>query len=270
MKVTDTVLISPEIFSLGDFTFRLTSRNQQRLDEARKLYASTSSAASYQLFDLDNVEARVVPSQYATIFHALITDAYRHHQGLIYVDGCALVTTGSQLVFLAGASRAGKTTLTVAAAQKLGWKIVSEDLVLLDPAFGRIVPVVHPLSLRPGAQQLIAEATGLPPLSLYLDRWLACHDMFYTGPSSPPRFAHSILIDSAPNDAPFSASSLRSHELLRALLPLSNALSLDDGTNSLNACIEQSSCSIICGGTVGERLAFLTELDSHAAPELAQ
>lgn len=186
------------------------------------------------------------------------------------MDGCALVTKGSQLVFLAGASRAGKTTMTVAAAQKLGWKIISEDLILIDPALSRIVSVVHPLSLRPGAQQLIAEATGLPPVSLYLDRWLACPDMFYIGPAGQPRFAHSILIDSAPNGAPFSAASLRSHEFLRALLPLSNALNVDDGTNSLNACIEQSSCSIIGGGTVGERLAFLTELDSRATPELAR
>ena len=79
--MTDTVLISPEIFSLGDFAFRLASRSQELLDDARKLYASNNSNGQHQLFDLDRVEARVIQSQYATIFHSLITDVYRYHDG---------------------------------------------------------------------------------------------------------------------------------------------------------------------------------------------
>ncbi|HEY9714941.1 MAG TPA: hypothetical protein V6C72_15845 [Chroococcales cyanobacterium] len=267
--MTETVLISPEIFSLGDFAFRFKSRDQRLLDDARKLYSSTRSDGDYQLFDLDAVESRVIQSQYASIFHSLVTSAYRHHNGHLYVDGCALVTENSELVLLAGASRAGKTTLTVAAVQKLGWKIVAEDLILIAPSLDRIVSVVHPLSLRAGAQQLIAEATGLPCLTLYLDRWLAPHGMFHTDPCRPPKFVHAILIGSDCENSTFRTARVGSNEFLRALLPLSNALSLDNGASLLGSCIERSHSSIISGGTVRDRLTFLAELNTYDSVEKA-
>lgn len=260
--MSDTILISPETFALGDFVFRFTSRHQEVLDGARKLYRSTCSNSNYRLFDLDSIEARIVASDPATIFHSLITDAYRYHDGHLYIDGCAFMTNRSELVLLAGASHAGKTTLTVAAAGKLGWKIISEDLVLIDSSLTHIVPFVHPLSLRVGAQDLIMEATGIPPSGLYLDRWLVCPDMFYTGAPVPPKFSLTILIQS---DAESSAPSLTlssAHEFLRALLPLSNALHMDNGLRLLHSCIDMGPCYIMRGGSVGERLALLAKLTS--------
>lgn len=264
MTVTDTLLTSPETFWLGDFAFRLASRSRQLLDDARRLYSGTVCDGQHRVFDLDRIEARVIESQYATIFHSLITEAYRYHDGHLYIDACALLTDRRELVLLAGASHAGKTTLTVAAAQKLGWKIVSEDLVLIAPSLNRIVPFVHPLSIRPSAPLMIADATGLPPVSLYLDRWLHCHEMFYTGACVTPQFSCAILLNSDSHQSGFSSTSIQPHELIRELLPLSNALNMDNGTELLYSGLEKAQCSIIRGGTVRQRLEFLAELRSKA------
>lgn len=296
--MAETIHISPETFALGNYAFRLQSRNQWALDGARKLYLSTSSSAQYQVFDLDagivcdedadwqrgdhntkrdlhrNLDrdlddpmVQQLRNARANRLRALTTDAYRHHAGHLYLDGCALITDRSELVLLAGASHAGKTTLTVAAVAKLGWKVLSEDLILIEPSLDAIVPLVNPLSVRPGALNLIQEATGMEPPNLYLDRWLAHDDMFYAGPAREPKFARAIIIQSgnSPGMRDLESPTLRhesvsSHQFLRNLLPLSNAVHLGNGVDSLSKCIGESPCSVVYGGTVKERLILLKEL----------
>jgi hypothetical protein len=167
------------------------------------------------------------------------------------------------LVLLAGASHAGKTTLSVAVARKLGWKLLSEDLVVIDPSLRRIVPFIHPLSLRPGAQELVAEATGLRPMSLYLERWLACQNLFYKGENVSPRFSLSILIERDVINPILSLTVASSCEFLRALLPLSNALHIDNGPGKLKSSFDTGQCYILRNGSVAERLEILADLVSQ-------
>lgn len=252
--------VSAETFALGDFNFRFVSSDRAVLDGARKLYASTAQRAGCKLFDLDSIESRVNPADPATIFHALITEAYQYHDGHLYIDGCVFFTGDSELILIAGASHVGKTTLTVAAAQRLGWKICSEDLVLIDSHLSRIVPIVHPLSLRIGALELIEEATGIQPPGLYLNRWLNCRDMFHTA-AMKPEFSRAILIASnEPDSGAFCVTAADSHEFVRALLSLSNALYMDSGLEMLSSCVGNGQCYVVNGGSVRQRLDLLAKL----------
>lgn len=263
--MTETAHISPETFALGNFAFRLKSRSQAVLDGARKLYLSTCSDSQYHVFDLDLV-VQDTDEERANRLRALTTDAYRYHSGHLYIDGCALVTEHSELVLLAGASHAGKTTLTVATVEKLGWKILSEDLVLIEPSLAGVVPFTNPLSVRPGSLKLIADATGMTPPNLYLDRWLARDEMFYAGPLRKPKFNHSIILHADSDNQTFRNSTATPHEFLRRLLPLSNALHLDNGLDLLGHCLDESQCSIVYGGTVKDRLELLKELTAPGVP----
>jgi len=266
--VVTTTHISPETFKLGDFPFRFSSSNIELLDQARSMYLSIQMPSSSEplVFDLDAVEARIIANEQATVFHTLITQAYRHHLGHIYMDGCVFVTPDKKLVLLVGVSHSGKTTMTFAAVRQLGWKILAEDRVIINPTNNHIVRFVHPLSIREGTQELIEEATGLPPLELYLNRWLADTNMFYSDADiDQAKFSVSILLEGGGPNIPFRVTNASMGEFLRALLPMSNALHVDEGPECLASFIEQSKYHVVTAGTVGQRLEAFETLTRQSA-----
>ncbi|MGH2787988.1 MAG: hypothetical protein ACRDJV_08765 [Actinomycetota bacterium] len=62
----------------------------------------------------------------------------------------AVVAQGEDGLVLAGASRAGKTTLALELIAR-GWKLVSDDVAVLDPASGRLLPFLKPVSIKDAA-----------------------------------------------------------------------------------------------------------------------
>ena len=69
-------------------------------------------------------------------------------------------------VLLAGAHGSGKTTLAVSLFLRHGWRVVSDDLVLLGPGGPR--PIERPVRIKRGTARLVPELpAGLSPLSRF-------------------------------------------------------------------------------------------------------
>ncbi|ROR29646.1 HprK-related kinase A [Inmirania thermothiophila] len=77
----------------------------------------------------------------------------------------AVVADGDRALLLAGDSGAGKSTLCAALLTR-GWRLLSDELALLDPRDGRIQPLPRPVSLKDRAIELVA---GLAPGAVLSD-----------------------------------------------------------------------------------------------------
>ncbi len=246
--------IADQVFKLGLFQFKLSSSTPKELDLMVQAFQAATSLRCDQVINTDDCIGLIPPVH---PIEAVIARAFRFHDNTLYVEGCVFVTPQNKKVLLMGLSHAGKTTLTAAVAIGLKWKIVTEDIVFIDSRTHNIISFVRPLSLRPGARQLILEAGAtLPPLEE--DRWLIDHQLF-VNQAVASEFDYCVLLTrDQTNTSDFSA--VPTTKLLRTILPMSNALHIDNGPDLLNLCLEHSQCFIMQNGTVKDRLIFLSQI----------
>lgn len=83
------------------------------------------------------------------------------HQYLIV--HAAVLERGGRAVILPAPSGSGKSTLCAALAFN-GWRLLSDELALLDPASGRVIPVPRPISLKNESIELIR---SFAPLAIF-------------------------------------------------------------------------------------------------------
>lgn len=76
------------------------------------------------------------------------------HQYLIV--HAAVLARGEHALVLPAPSGAGKSTLTAALALRDGWRLLSDELALFDPATGELVPLARPISLKNASIEVIA------------------------------------------------------------------------------------------------------------------
>lgn len=69
----------------------------------------------------------------------------RAHQYLIF--HAAVVERGGRAAIMPAAPGSGKSTLAAALVQR-GWRLLSDEMTLLDPRDGRVVPLARPISLK--------------------------------------------------------------------------------------------------------------------------
>ena len=74
------------------------------------------------------------------------------HQFLIFHS--AVVEKAGRAALLAGPSGSGKSTLCAALLAR-GWRLLSDELALLDPAQGRLLPIPRPVALKGSSIGLI-------------------------------------------------------------------------------------------------------------------
>ncbi len=260
-----------QLFELGLFRFKLSSSDPEELHLLQQAFQPILQAPSVsydQIINTDDCRGLIPPVH---PIEAVIARAFRFHDGSLYVEGCVFVTPQNKRILLMGLSQAGKTTLTTAAAIVLKWKIVTEDIVFVDSRTHEVIPFVRPLSLRPGASQLILEAGAtLPPLKE--NRWLIDHELFSNQPVTA-KFDYCVLLERDETNLT-DFSNVPNTKLLRMILPMSNALHIDDGPNLLNQCLGQSQCFIMRNGNVKDRLNFLSQIAdsneltvSHLVPD---
>lgn len=76
------------------------------------------------------------------------------HQFLIFHS--AVVEKAGRAAILAGPSGSGKSTLCAAMLTR-GWRLLSDEFALLDPARGWLLPIPRPVALKNGSIELIAK-----------------------------------------------------------------------------------------------------------------
>jgi HprK-related kinase A len=78
---------------------------------------------------------------------------YRFAHQFLIVHAAAVERSGFALL-LPGLPGVGKSTLCAALVAS-GWRLLSDELVLLDPADGRVQPIARPISLKDGSIEII-------------------------------------------------------------------------------------------------------------------
>ena len=256
-------------FALGNFVFRLRCSDWELLNSVSKILPSMHNSPEFQMdapfTDIDLnipvdigggqiVDLRRVDSSLAIGY--ILDTALKFHEHLLWLEGATLLDGSGRLVMLCGGTHSGKTTLALALHLQFGWKVVSEDLTLIDPQDSQIVPFPRPLSLRAGTAERIAEAVGTAPGKRhtqgewYFDRGMYDIRRF----ALPPRVVIFLKPVDAENPGSLKAEVVSSAIVLKQLLPLSNLLRKPDATHMIDSAMEAAACFVLEGGHLADRL----------------
>lgn len=199
------------------------------------------------------VDAKFSSDQIGEAVRQIVVEIIANHSKYLYVEGAAIIDHRGKLLLLVGTTRAGKSTLSASLALGLGWKILTEDLVIFDQSNKYILPLKLPISLRSGAKELIKEATGLKPKTKgESDVWMDMGSLSVIK-QVPARFDRVVLLE-APGGQELVSYQLLPEQALRLILPASNALHFPDGIENLMDMIRTARCYRLTGGSVKERI----------------
>ncbi|MBX9879526.1 MAG: hypothetical protein K2Y22_13780 [Candidatus Obscuribacterales bacterium] len=204
------------------------------------------------LFAKDNPEIALI---------GLLDRCLADHAGYLWIDASALLTPQGALVLLSGPSHSGKTTLTLSMALAHNWKILAEDIVLIDLKTGLLVPFARPLSLRSDTAGKIKTATGLDVGSFVLEGWLT-NSQWYSLKPVPANFDLAIDLAVTDKDAATSLkiNTVENGEFLRSLITHSNALRYDNGVQVLSSAFAKATLNLLSGGSPRDRINHLLKL----------
>jgi hypothetical protein len=194
----------------------------------------------------------------------LIDRALKFHQGLIWLEAAALVDKKGNLVLICGSSQSGKTTLSLALAASLHWKIVSEDLILIDEKTAQIVPFARPLGLREDSFDRIVDAVA--PVKLIAgssDEWYFDSQLYYYK-GIALNFSTAILLGPANllPSSPLSIEEVESAEYLRKILPIANCVHIPGAIELVAQGLKKTTCFVVKGGQLTERLRFMESIEA--------
>ncbi|MBX9770910.1 MAG: hypothetical protein K2X29_06045 [Candidatus Obscuribacterales bacterium] len=262
------------IYILGSRFYRLQSRNEDLLNLLHKLlprydaHEQDQPIKDPETIDLDGplairgLDEHLFAEEDPTIALVYLLDrALAEHAGYLWIDASALLTPQGKLVLISGPSHSGKTTLTLAAALAHNWKILAEDIVLIDLETGMLAPFARPLSLRPDTAEKIRNATGMDPGCFILDGWLTAQEWYSLKPV-PAKFDIGIDLAVTQKDSTTSlnTATASSGEFIRNLITHSNALRYDEGVNRLSQAFKSAGLYLLSEGTPSERIETLMRL----------
>lgn len=259
------------IYSLGSRLYKLHSTDKTLLDLLDKLlpkYDPLSQSVDAESVNLDDplqirgLTQTVTAAENPSNALAYVIDrALADHGGFLWIDASAMLTPKGELVLIAGPSHSGKTSLSLCLALAHNWKIVAEDIVLIDRQTQVLTPFARPLTLRPDTAKKIQAAVGINPETFSHCGWTASAS-WYNLQSRQAKF--DFCLDLAVTDHK-STAGLRtqvatSGELIRSLISHSNALRYENGVSTLSHCLETSKCCFLNQGTLPDRIKYVLSL----------
>jgi hypothetical protein len=193
----------------------------------------------------------------------VIAEVLALHRDCRWIHAACLRSPEGRTVLLAGRSGAGKSTTALALALGFGWKVLSDDLTLIDPATSAIVGLATPFSLKGAAPALLGEAIGREPGPLVLGEWFRL-DELYAAEVCQAKFDLLVHLGWDSRNPDFAHSPCSAAEYTRLLLPSSSMLHDAGGPDGFAQAIGSGACHWVMGGTVSERLHLVLELNRHA------
>lgn len=268
--------MSSHVYILGSHLYHLQSKDDKLLEILNRLLPNYDgdiqidilSNGKVETIDLDGPlairgldQSLFAKDDPVIALIALLDRCLADHAGYLWIDASALLTPQGSLVLLSGPSHSGKTTLTLSMALAHNWKILAEDIVLIDLQTGLLAPFARPLSLRADTADKIKEATGLDVGSFVLDGWLT-NKGWYSLEPVPANF--DLAIDLAVTDKDLSTSlkvsNVETGEFLRSLITHSNALRYDNGVHALSDAFANAKLHLLAGGSPADRIHNLLKL----------
>ena len=250
-----------KVFELGKYRFKLRNYSQADAADVEALFPIAGQGSSEhptETLDLLTQERGGV--------RAIINTALQHHQDCIWIAAATLISPNGKCFLFAGPSCSGKSSLATALAFGKDWRIVAEDVSLIDTNLNQFVSFVSPISMKAGALQLVASVIGevhCPPL---FNEWIPLKTKAVIAyPSAKIDFAFILeVLDNGGAQEVLTTSQISPELLLIKLLPLSNLLHLNNATEQFSNYLKAARCFKLCGGHLNERLDFVIELSGLA------
>ncbi len=263
------------IFSLGRFRFKLLSSDSLLLESIGSVFLLDNGLekSAMQIIDLDrpfdivpNWSSLVPAPTEFELIRLIVRLALDRHRDCFWMDAATVVSPDGHVVLIAGPSHSGKSTAAMALSFGLNWKVISEDITLLDVSSLSLIPFASPLSAREGTLERIHRATGAQLGRLIGGEWLnlGCHA---DGSShSKIDFAYILPKTDGTVDEQFGVKQISLADFVRHLVPISNILHLPSGLESVMDLLSSARCFGIEGGNLNERLdCIVTACQSQLA-----
>lgn len=275
------IVLSPTVHTMGKFLFQLGGYNSALLSATEQAFVpfESSWAKEHSLaessfnpqpdaFNVDllhqawQISNWPLPAIGYVIWY-IVDKAQEHHLHMypqhLAIEAALLVTPKGRPVWLSGGTQAGKTTLTVALALGLGWRIVSEDFVYVEDR--KPVPLVAPLSLRQTAPDLLNTAIKVMPQPITGSRWLIRPDLFTTSTSFVDQVPVAIHLSlNVEDNNKLRVEDISWTQYLRTVLPVTNAMKVRGGIDQMEKIFENAQCMRVQNGDLIQRLDILSRL----------
>lgn len=255
---------------LGRLQFVVRSTDARFLADLEKMLSVQSLpepalADSTQVIDLDALSgltgaggADMSEEDRWRAVSAIVDYATANQPAGLWLDATTMIDLDGRPVLIAGASFAGKTTLTAALALACGWRVVCEDITFVDIQAAVIFPFARPLSLRAGSAALIEGATGLVPEPIVWGGWWGPAEIYSPRPV-PLAFSRACFLSGLATDsgASLAVTAVSPEELFRLIVRRSNLLRFPAAIDPFVRALPAGHLSVIAGGSVSERLTAI-------------
>lgn len=192
----------------------------------------------------------------------LVNVILKDHDNAIWIDAGALVAPSGKRFLIAGESSAGKSTLTMAMAIGYGWRVITEDLLLIDTAKDQSLSLRTPFSFKPGTIQLLESTIGTKICELIDGEWLPLNTMA-VDEDLPACFDCVIVLEGMDPVQPVLIGYMKPHHFVRHILSCSNLLHLEDGIDKLLEYLQSSHCYVMQYGSLKQRIDTMLQLESN-------
>lgn len=259
-------------YRLGDFCFQIKSADQKLSDCIGSLLESYKVIIDIDQYPLSLIDIDlpldIVPGWDEVVSEAsgleivrlIVRRALNYHENFLWFDAATLVSPTGKVVLIAGASHSGKSTASTALAFGHDWKVLAEDVSLVDPALKQLKTFASPLSLREGSLERIKKATGILPGPVIGGEWIAINKHLN---DKSIQFKIDLAVELAVTDPgrdePMTINAVTTQSFLQSLLPLCNAIHLKDGIDLLDEGLKGAACYRINGGSLDQRLKFFID-----------
>lgn len=260
------------VFSLGNFYFSLESNDSELRRSLEQLFLlAQRPVADKVIYCLNLDQPRSISPNWqrhqlddgSFDFVRLIQmRAMEHHASFLWLDAAVLIKDNpqSKCILISGQSHSGKSTAALAMSSGSGWKILTEDVLLIDTKDDKLIAFPAPQSVRSGTSQRIKDALGIDVPSPKLKNWVPSQDRCVVT-DVPARFDvvfHLSVIDPE-NPGSFECQSLSPFTYVRKILLNSNLIAMD-AIDKFADYVMQASCFQIAGGSLSERLNAMIQL----------
>jgi hypothetical protein len=195
-----------------------------------------------------------------------LTLTRQRHLNCAWINGALLVSPKGQSVLIVGKG-AGKTTISLALALGYGWKVASENYVVVDYQNNELVPYNAPMSFQSDALELLRSLNGLVPNPIVESmvmrsslKWSPLAELA-TDCERELTFDLAVMLDrteASAESSKIAVTQMSPSEYFRKLLPQSNLLKVETPERVVEA-LGTGNCLRITGGDIKERVHAIFE-----------
>ncbi len=189
----------------------------------------------------------------------LISDVLGRHTGCLWIDAACLLSPHGKKVLISGHSGAGKSTTALALALRYGWKVLAEDVTLIDPQTNTVIVFASPFSLKAGTLEQLRESISMSPDPVVFGEWVSMNGMSAEDECSAD-FDLSFYFGEAGNPGAVEQFACTPAEYTRLLLSCSNLVHDSGRPDRFVEYVGSGKCYKIVGGSLPERLNLILEL----------